>query len=644
MILEALAYAENGWPIFPCRSDKTPYTSHGVLDATTDLKQIEAWWAQWPKANIALDVGGAEMMVFDLDPGHSMKELDENVGPIPETGLTSKTPRGGEHLYFSIGDGETVKMSASQIAPNVDVRSFNSYVLLPPSQTADGGYEWTGRDSPAFRSDEMLRVCNSAKEKSKDRDTWLIEPDLPENTASAIEWLKTKAKIAVKGQGGDAMTYATAAHMKSFGMSQALAFDLMWEHWCPRCSPPWPVDMVENLQQKIVNAYQYNTSPPGNVTPAYQLAKTASLFKPVATLDDQGNAHQWTAGRFRVVDPVAMDEIKPPAWIIDDLLPEKAYAMMFGDRGTFKTFLALDMALSIASGGFALPETALWKDKIANPGPVLFAVGEGRGNIKKRVQAWENIHNAGETVHDFRLADPVPLVSEDINPFLDVVYAACPRKEGYQLVVLDTVGRAMQGTNENAQEHASNFTKMVQTIQYELNAAVLALHHSGHGDKDRSRGSSVFGADVDTEIRLNRIANENKVTITMTKQKDAPEWDRKEHVKLCETSISSEMRTLVAVKANENKFPKCDKHHPTKDDQEELMITINEVVIEYLTTNKTLALSQNALANAIAPDERIQIGSSQLRQKYLNNMREDMSQPATRYYNNRSKKWQYVED
>ena len=66
MIAAALAYAKQGWPIFPARADKTPYTRQGVLDATTDARQIEGWWKRWPDANVALDVGGAGMMALDL--------------------------------------------------------------------------------------------------------------------------------------------------------------------------------------------------------------------------------------------------------------------------------------------------------------------------------------------------------------------------------------------------------------------------------------------------------------------------------------------------------------------------------------------------------------------------------------------------
>jgi hypothetical protein len=221
-------------------------------------------------------------MVLDLDPGHDLEQLKENVGPIPETNRRQRTPRGGEHLFFELKKGEVVSCSASKVADNVDVRSTGGYVLLAPSETEDGPYVWEGTGKPSYRTDEMVEVANSHREKHEDRDTWEIEPDQEQHIELAIESLRGKGEfpcgIAIEGQGGDHKAYATGAMMKSFGISLDTAIDLIFEHWNPRCDPPWDHNEEDHLIQKIENAYMYNTSPPGNVTEEYKVKQRKKKF------------------------------------------------------------------------------------------------------------------------------------------------------------------------------------------------------------------------------------------------------------------------------------------------------------------------------------------------------------------------------
>jgi len=46
-----------------------PLTAHGLDDGTTDLRTIDSWWRQWPRANISLHTDTEPRIDIDLCPG-----------------------------------------------------------------------------------------------------------------------------------------------------------------------------------------------------------------------------------------------------------------------------------------------------------------------------------------------------------------------------------------------------------------------------------------------------------------------------------------------------------------------------------------------------------------------------------------------
>ena len=46
----ALVLAEKGLFVFPCKTDKSPFTPNGHLDASTDSNMITSWGERWPDA------------------------------------------------------------------------------------------------------------------------------------------------------------------------------------------------------------------------------------------------------------------------------------------------------------------------------------------------------------------------------------------------------------------------------------------------------------------------------------------------------------------------------------------------------------------------------------------------------------------
>jgi len=143
----ALAIASRGKPVFPCKpGGKTPLTENGFKDATTNPHKINAWWEEWPNANIGMPTGKAsDVFVLDVDPDkggfETLKALEAHQEPLPRT-ATVKTGREGLHIYLRYpDDGTVIRNSVGALGPGLDIRGEGGYVLLPPS-TTEGAYEW----------------------------------------------------------------------------------------------------------------------------------------------------------------------------------------------------------------------------------------------------------------------------------------------------------------------------------------------------------------------------------------------------------------------------------------------------------------------------------------------------------------------
>ena len=637
---QALYYADKGWPIFPVMAgEKRPQIDRWQDRATTDYNTIEGWWDEWPDANIGFIPGLVDMMVLDLDPGHDMKELEANVGHIPETALYQTTPRGGSHLFYEIGSHETVAPSASKLSPNVDVRSHNSYVLLHPSVTEAGTYEWAGSGEPSYRTDEMVRVAGAHREKNEERDVWLIAPDLPENIKLAEQWLKYSAKHSVEGQGGDSLAIATANQLVGFGISEGMIPELLQLHWNQQCSPPWS---YEELMTKAERAYRYHQSPPGNLTPAWQEAKRLNMFTAVEPVDtvSASEGREWGQGKFRMVDWAGMKDIKPPSWLLENFIPDGSYAMIFAPPASFKTFVALDIALTVATG-YAV-NTA---HKAVTSGPVLYLTSEGRSSIYQRARAWSAVHFSGQSVADFYLGDPVPGIDTDA---VDHVIASAKRANSreYKLIVLDTVARSMQGQDENSSQGATMFTAMVERLQRELGGpAVLVVHHTGKELGKGPRGSSAFMGDLDVAYSCIPTPDRQQVALKQTKLKDGTPWTGPQYVRLEERLVEVGLDpTLVCVPGSQP-VDAVDDVEPgvllkRSQDHVDVLDILEKVALDVLASAPGKVWKHGHLCEAVEMDDRVEVDNPETIRKYVRKIRSDSERNLGKRYD--TIKSQYV--
>lgn len=142
----ARGLARAGVPVFPCQPDgKRPLTRRGFQDATTNLRQVEAWWRRWPTANIGMPSGTASgLVVVDVDvhgPVDGYRALDRaaRTGGLDGWVFQVRSPSGGLHVYYPANDA--VEQRSWQAArAGIDFRGDGGYIIVPPSRRLIDGH------------------------------------------------------------------------------------------------------------------------------------------------------------------------------------------------------------------------------------------------------------------------------------------------------------------------------------------------------------------------------------------------------------------------------------------------------------------------------------------------------------------------
>lgn len=512
----------SGYPIFPCTpKGKLPATPNGWHDASTDPTQIAEWHHINPEFNWAIATGMAGLFVIDVDPAGldwwvRLLERDADIRAAVERAYQVRTPRGGLHVYFR-GEGPS---TASRIAEGIDTRGgiqrdgkivSGGYVLLPGSKTEAGTYsELPG----GVIADLPVSIIGIVPARAKSDTLGLAKnPDMdkPRNVQWAIDLLKNyvqSGRVAVQGHGGDNLTFQVACSILDKAISPGMCLELMLENWNEHCSPPW--DSWE-LETKIRNAFNHGEDTEGGVK-GFQANEDA--FANFAGKEFEAPPpDRRVRDRLQWIHDYA-DGVNDPAWLIPNMIPAHGIGMMYGASGSYKSFLALDMALCLAfgiAGQWGAPPVK---------NDVLFLAGEGSvATAKKRWPAWMDWQGL-EFRNDHRMIvkNRVPFYT-DSEGWEHVKADLADLKAKPALIVIDTLARLTTGMDENSSKDATLITTFMENLARYYECFVLGIHHEGKDSNKGARGSSAFYANMDTVIstRLRQGGTELRVR----KQKDA---------------------------------------------------------------------------------------------------------------------------
>lgn len=196
-----------------------------------------------------------------------------------------------------------------------------------------------------------------------------------------------------------------------------------------------------------------------------------------------------------------------PEPLVNKMLYRDSLARIYGAPGSGKSFVALDIALSIALGKW-------WNGVRMTAAPVVYVMAEGQAVNADRTEAWLSKHGAELDENFIVVPDAVLLTEFAAKDLIELV-----RREQPVLVVLDTKNAMMIGEENSATDFAA-LRRTLDLIRKAAGCCVALVDHTGY-EGTRARGSSAGTAAMDTEIRIekNDDSSPSLVTAEVTRDK-----------------------------------------------------------------------------------------------------------------------------
>jgi hypothetical protein len=261
---------------------------------------------------------------------------------------------------------------------------------------------------------------------------------------------------------------------------------------------------------------------------------------------------------FKLIDwnDIAFDASEQ--WLIEDVLPLRGLGLVFGKQGSFKSFVAMGLALAVMLG-------EPWAGKRVEKGNILYLAAEGGPGMAKRIAPHKAKHKIPRG--QFALVSTTPNLGAGEGDLPALIAAVEGVNFAPALVVIDTAAAAIGAADENGAGMASLIANAARLAQ-RFDCFVLIVHHVGHDDgaKKRPRGWSGLGPALDVQILCERPEGEMRTVLTVQKQKEEADGicfeARLSRVVIATTANGKETSTLIVEdvwKVNPAAQPATDK-------------------------------------------------------------------------------------
>lgn len=282
----------------------------------------------------------SNMVVLDVE-STCPYPIDDLLKQYP-TQLISRTGSGGYHLFYQYPNGSGRIANRVRLFDGVDLRADGGFIVLPPTVHPNGNqYAWVSEGVPGAFPSALLDIKSQAK-----------------TTDSG--WITEALRGVTEGGRNDACA-RLCGYFFSKGMPLGIVESLIFD-WNERNDPPLPVNEVRTTIASIERSHA-NLQPQQFTGIEYDAGGVKK------------DVHNSTFDLMKYGDYIRGYGYEGVSWLVDEWLPDKSITFMISPPESYKTWILLDLAVSVATG-----KPFLGQYKINGSGPALIIQQEDSHN------------------------------------------------------------------------------------------------------------------------------------------------------------------------------------------------------------------------------------------------------------------------
>ena len=446
---QAIEYTQKGLMCLPSTyNEKKPivrYQNLKKISVGTTANYFDQYAGKRPGIAILTGERSNGLVVIDIDNKNenngfkSIQEWERQHGFFPETWQV-ETPSGGIHLYYYAKGQYKTRQG---VLEGVDIRAEGGLAIAPPTERGGIPYTFVAHDLPIAEANEsvlkLLELRDRKKENLLPQESNINKT--PSDTVTVNEGERTSYLVSIIGQQNFKGNKINKEHLKS----------MIREVNQTDCNPPLT---DQELEKEVFPAID-------NLMPYEKKSKQESPPQKLILMSGQ---------------QLQELEMPPLEWLVDDYLPLSGVCGIIGSPKSRKSFMALDLCISIANGSKFLGKNTHKVDTL------YFDLESGLRRPKER----QDLILARQKAPDnFYIITSEQEVKQLDNGFIDQLTEILENNRNIRFVVIDTLG-ILRGAKKTDYSLDVDDIKKLKDICTKYDICIMVIHHfkKGRGEKN----------------------------------------------------------------------------------------------------------------------------------------------------------------